>query len=40
MSVLEDLKKTTEKLTGWQRPGRTQLDAMLRPGKVMAYRGG
>jgi uncharacterized protein YjlB len=38
MSILEDLKKTTERMTGWQRPRPTQLDALLLPGKVTAYR--
>jgi uncharacterized protein YjlB len=38
MSLLEDLKKTTEKITGWKRPAKAQLDTLLRPGKVGALR--
>jgi hypothetical protein len=34
MSLLEDLKKTAEKMTGWQRPAKAQLDSLLRLGKA------
>lgn len=37
MSLLEDLKRTTEKMTGWRRPTEAQLRALVRPGKVGAF---
>lgn len=37
MTLREDLKKYTEKITGWQRPAETQLSQLLRPGKVAAF---
>jgi len=38
MSLLEDVKKATEKLTGWQRPSVAQLGQLPRLGKIGAYR--
>jgi uncharacterized protein YecE (DUF72 family)/uncharacterized protein YjlB len=38
MMLLEDLKKTTEKITGWQRPAETQLGELVSPGKVGKFR--
>jgi len=38
MSLFEDLKKTTEKMTRWQRPTDPQLGALVRRGKIGAFR--
>jgi uncharacterized protein YjlB len=38
MTLLEDLKKTTERITGWRRPDRERLDALLRKVKPATYR--
>jgi hypothetical protein len=38
MALLEDLKKTTEKATGWHRPAADQLCGLGRPGKVGVFR--
>jgi uncharacterized protein YjlB len=38
MPLLEDLKKTTEKLTGWQRPTPMQLAHLPRRSKANVYR--
>jgi uncharacterized protein YjlB len=37
MPLLEDIKKTTERLTGWQRPEPTQLDKLVRKSKAATY---
>jgi uncharacterized protein YjlB len=34
MSLLEDLKKVSEKVSGWARPSRRDLDAAVRPRKA------
>jgi len=33
MSLIEDIKKLAEKVTGWQRPDRRDLDGLIRPRK-------
>jgi hypothetical protein len=38
MPLLEDLKKTTERLTGWQRPSPSELRTLPRNSKASAYR--
>jgi uncharacterized protein YjlB len=38
MTLLEDLKKTTEKVTGWARPGPSELASLVKPGKVGIFR--
>lgn len=38
MTLIEDLKKTTEKVTGWKRPSEAQLGELTRLGKVGALR--
>lgn len=38
MTFVEDLKKTTEKMTGWQRPDATQLAELPRAGKAGVFR--
>ena len=35
--LLEDIKKTTEHLTGWHRPEPAQLDKLLRKSKANIY---
>ena len=37
MPILEDLKRTTEHLTGWHRPEPAQLDKLVRTSKAAAY---
>jgi hypothetical protein len=37
MTLLEDLKKTVEKLTGWQRPTVKQLGELVPPWKIAAF---
>ena len=37
MPLLEDIKKTTEHLTGWQRPERSRLDKLIRKSKAKTY---
>ncbi len=37
MPLLEDIKKTTEQLTGWHRPEPAQLDKLVRKAKANAY---
>ena len=36
MPLLEDIKKTAEHLTGWQRPEPAQLDKLVRKSKANA----
>jgi uncharacterized protein YjlB len=38
MPVLEDVKKIAEKVTGWARPARRDLAALVRPRKANAFR--
>jgi uncharacterized protein YjlB len=38
MALLEDLKKSTERVTGWQRPSPEQLAALLRRSKRGMFR--
>jgi uncharacterized protein YjlB len=38
MPLLESLKKTAEKMTGWARPARRDLDAALRPREAHTFR--
>lgn len=38
MPFLEDLKKTTERLTGWQRPSPSELPTLPRNSKASTYR--
>ncbi len=33
MAFLEDVKKSTERMTGWQRPSSDQIAGLLRRGK-------
>jgi uncharacterized protein YjlB len=37
MTLLEDIKKSTEKITGWRRPAARQLEALLRQTKPGVY---
>ena len=37
MPLLEDLKKTTEHLTGWHRPKSAELDKLVRKSKANTY---
>ena len=37
MPLLEDIKKTTERLTGWHRPASAQLDKLVRKSKATTY---
>jgi len=37
MPLLEDIKKTTEHLTGWHRPEPAQLDKLVRKAKANTY---
>jgi uncharacterized protein YjlB len=38
MSLVENVKKTAERVTGWQRPGREQLASLVRKRKPVAVR--
>lgn len=38
MPILEDIKKIAERATGWARPPRRDLDALVRPRKANAFR--
>jgi uncharacterized protein YjlB len=38
MALLEDLKKVAEKVTGWARPSRRDLDAAVRARKARTFR--
>jgi uncharacterized protein YjlB len=38
MSLLEDVKKITQRVTGWQRPSAEQLDTLVRSRKPTAIR--
>src|SRR5690242_18987954 len=38
MALLEDLKKSTERMTGWQRPSAEQVAALLRRSKRGVFR--
>ena len=38
MSLIEDIKKLAEKVTGWRRPDRRHLDAAVRPRKPNVFR--
>jgi uncharacterized protein YjlB len=38
MALLEDAKKSTERITGWQRPSSDQVAALLRRGKRGMFR--
>jgi uncharacterized protein YjlB len=37
MTFLEDIKKTTERVTGWRRPAAAQLPELLKKPKVTAF---
>jgi hypothetical protein len=38
MPMLEDVKKTAEKVMGWSRPKRTALSGLIRPRKASTFR--
>ena len=38
MSLIEDIKKLAEKVTGWQRPDRRDLDGLKRARKPNTFR--
>jgi uncharacterized protein YjlB len=37
MTILENLKRTAERVTGWRRPSRGDLDALVRPRKPQCF---
>jgi hypothetical protein len=38
MTLLEDIKKSAERVTGWQRPSREQLAKLVRARKPATFR--
>ena len=38
MPILENIKRTTERMTGWRRPSRRDLDDLIRPRKPHTFR--
>src|SRR5215212_4486673 len=38
MTILENIKRTTERMTGWKRPSRRELEDLVRPRKAHTFR--
>jgi len=38
MAILENIKRTTERMTGWKRPSRRELEDLVRPRKAHTFR--
>jgi len=38
MTLLEDIKKSAERMTGWQRPKRKELAELVKPRKPATFR--